>query len=102
MTTTVPLGTFILDDMRKEKQFHRTNYSYVRMTFLYFQEGFSEVALFFHDTHGGAYIAVLWKPKAFQPKPFKVCPKYKDDVVIFIKTSYYVDLITDCDLILAL
>ncbi|XP_022104719.1 nucleolar protein 6-like [Acanthaster planci] len=31
-----------------------------------------DLALFFHDRHGGSFIAVLWNPNAFQPQPFKV------------------------------
>ncbi|KAK2165674.1 hypothetical protein NP493_1357g00033 [Ridgeia piscesae] len=28
--------------------------------------------LFFHDTFGGNFVGVLWKPSSFQPQPFKV------------------------------
>ncbi|KAG7264322.1 hypothetical protein CRUP_009944 [Coryphaenoides rupestris] len=35
------------------------------------QESFGELALFFCDPYGGTVIAVLWKPKAFKPVPFK-------------------------------
>lgn len=42
---------------------------------VYFQESFGDLALFFCDPYGGTVIAVLWKPKAFIPTPFKVCPK---------------------------
>ncbi|XP_078495904.1 nucleolar protein 6-like [Ciona intestinalis] len=31
---------------------------------------FSELAMFFYDTNGGCLVGVLWKPTAFQPKPF--------------------------------
>lgn len=37
-----------------------------------FQDAFGDLALFFCDPHGGTVIAVLWKPKAFVPVPFKV------------------------------
>ena len=36
------------------------------------QAAYGEMALFFHDVHGGDFIAVLWKPSAFKPQPFKV------------------------------
>ncbi|XP_078407472.1 nucleolar protein 6 [Cetorhinus maximus] len=35
------------------------------------RSSFGEFALFFYDTHGGSLIAVLWKPQAFTPQPFK-------------------------------
>ncbi|XP_041957750.1 nucleolar protein 6 [Alosa sapidissima] len=35
------------------------------------REAFGDVALFFYDPYGGTVIAVLWKPKAFTPHPFK-------------------------------
>jgi len=33
---------------------------------------FDEFAIFFYDPCEGTKIAVLWKPKAFEPKPFKI------------------------------
>lgn len=42
---------------------------------IYFQDAFGDLALFFCDPYGGAVVAVLWKPKAFIPIPFKVRPK---------------------------
>ncbi|RVE68306.1 hypothetical protein OJAV_G00090780 [Oryzias javanicus] len=42
--------------------------------FLYLSElrdAFGDLALFFCDPYGGTVIAVLWKPKAFAPAPFK-------------------------------
>lgn len=35
------------------------------------REAFGDLALFFCDPYGGTVIAVLWKPKAFKPMPFK-------------------------------
>ncbi|CAG0892048.1 unnamed protein product [Darwinula stevensoni] len=36
---------------------------------------YGELALFFHDEHGGDVIGVLWKPDAWKPTEFKVlCP----------------------------
>ncbi|XP_072520710.1 nucleolar protein 6 [Salminus brasiliensis] len=43
----------------------------VRLYLSELQDAFGDVALFFHDPYGGTVIAVLWKPKAFQPQPFK-------------------------------
>lgn len=42
---------------------------------IYFQDAFGDLALFFCDPYGGTVIAVLWKPKAFIPVPFKVRPE---------------------------
>ena len=36
------------------------------------QSAFSEFCLFFYDKYGGRYIAVVWKPQAFTPQPFRV------------------------------
>ncbi|XP_059910266.1 nucleolar protein 6 [Gadus macrocephalus] len=35
------------------------------------RDSFGDLALFFCDPYGGTVIAVLWKPKAFKPVPFK-------------------------------
>ncbi|XP_047448023.1 nucleolar protein 6 [Mugil cephalus] len=35
------------------------------------REAYGDLALFFYDPYGGTVIAVLWKPKAFLPVPFK-------------------------------
>ncbi|KAG5841083.1 hypothetical protein ANANG_G00195830 [Anguilla anguilla] len=35
------------------------------------KDSFGELALFFCDPYGGTVIAVLWKPQAFAPLPFK-------------------------------
>lgn len=35
------------------------------------RDAFGDLALFFCDPYGGTVIAVLWKPKAFNPVPFK-------------------------------
>ena len=42
------------------------------MKFIFFQEAFSDVAMFFHDVYGGDIIGVVWKPHSFEPAPFKV------------------------------
>jgi len=33
---------------------------------------FDDLALFFHDADGGTAVGVLWRPNAFDPKPFKI------------------------------
>ena len=38
----------------------------------FLQRAFSEFCLFFYDKYGGRCIAVVWKPQAFVPQPFKV------------------------------
>lgn len=35
------------------------------------REAFGDIALFFCDPFGGTVVAVVWKPKAFTPAPFK-------------------------------
>ncbi|KAM9392296.1 nucleolar protein 6 isoform 2-T2 [Pholidichthys leucotaenia] len=35
------------------------------------RDAFGDLALFFCDPYGGTVIVVLWKPKAFEPAPFK-------------------------------
>ncbi|KAM9858055.1 nucleolar protein 6 [Aulostomus maculatus] len=35
------------------------------------RDAFGDLALFFSDPYGGTVIAVVWKPKAFVPAPFK-------------------------------
>ncbi|XP_062874179.1 nucleolar protein 6 isoform X2 [Trichomycterus rosablanca] len=35
------------------------------------RDAFGDLALFFYDPYGGTVVAVLWKPQAFQPQPFK-------------------------------
>jgi U3 small nucleolar RNA-associated protein 22 len=36
------------------------------------ERAFSEFCLFFYDKYGGRCIAVVWRPQAFPPQPFKV------------------------------
>eukprot|EP00118_Oscarella_pearsei_P016238 m.153613 g.153613 ORF g.153613 m.153613 type:complete len:984 (+) comp38622_c1_seq1:233-3184(+) len=36
------------------------------------EDTYGDVALFFHDPHGGSFIAVVWKPDAVEPQPFKI------------------------------
>uniref|UniRef100_A0A8C9XJR0 Nucleolar protein 6 n=1 Tax=Sander lucioperca TaxID=283035 RepID=A0A8C9XJR0_SANLU len=43
---------------------------------------FGDLALFFCDPHGGTVIAVLWKPKAFIPVPFKTSQVSARSVVV--------------------
>lgn len=47
------------------------DYDPVRLYLSELREAFGELALFFYDPYGGTVIAVLWKPNAFEPKPFK-------------------------------
>uniref|UniRef100_A0A8C3AUI0 Nucleolar protein 6 n=1 Tax=Cyclopterus lumpus TaxID=8103 RepID=A0A8C3AUI0_CYCLU len=48
------------------------DYNPVTLYLAELRDAFGELALFFCDPHGGTVIAVLWKPKAFIPVPFKV------------------------------
>ncbi|XP_050965256.1 nucleolar protein 6 [Labeo rohita] len=47
------------------------DYDPVRLYLSELREAFGDLALFFYDPYGGTVIAVLWKPAAFEPKPFK-------------------------------
>ena len=40
------------------------------------RENFGHLAMFFHDTYGGNFIAVVWKPDVLQPKDFSVSCQY--------------------------
>uniref|UniRef100_A0A3Q1AQ75 Nucleolar protein 6 n=1 Tax=Amphiprion ocellaris TaxID=80972 RepID=A0A3Q1AQ75_AMPOC len=48
------------------------DYNPVSLYLAELREAFGDLALFFCDPYGGTVIAVLWKPKAFSPVPFKV------------------------------
>ncbi|KAF3695903.1 Nucleolar protein 6 [Channa argus] len=47
------------------------DYNPVSLYLVELREAFGDLALFFCDPYGGTVIAVLWKPKAFIPLPFK-------------------------------
>lgn len=47
------------------------DYNPVSLYLAELRDAFGDLALFFCDPHGGTVIAVLWKPKAFIPMPFK-------------------------------
>uniref|UniRef100_A0A671Y772 Nucleolar protein 6 n=1 Tax=Sparus aurata TaxID=8175 RepID=A0A671Y772_SPAAU len=47
------------------------DYNPVALYLAELRESFGDLALFFCDPYGGTVIAVLWKPKAFIPTPFK-------------------------------
>uniref|UniRef100_A0A8C2FYJ3 Nucleolar protein 6 n=1 Tax=Cyprinus carpio TaxID=7962 RepID=A0A8C2FYJ3_CYPCA len=47
------------------------DYDPVRLYLSELRDAFGDLALFFYDPYGGTVIAVLWKPNAFEPKPFK-------------------------------
>uniref|UniRef100_A0A2R5L987 Nucleolar protein 6 n=1 Tax=Ornithodoros turicata TaxID=34597 RepID=A0A2R5L987_9ACAR len=36
------------------------------------RDAYGDLALFFYDHYGGKCVGVLWKPKAFEPQPFKI------------------------------
>ncbi|XP_077378233.1 nucleolar protein 6 isoform X2 [Festucalex cinctus] len=48
-----------------------TDYNPVTLYLAELRDAFGDLALFFCDPYGGCVIAVLWKPKAFAPLPFK-------------------------------
>eukprot|EP00064_Thunnus_orientalis_P006231 superscaffoldBa00000642_g6247 len=47
------------------------DYNPVSLYLAELRDVFGDLALFFCDPYGGTVIAVLWKPKAFTPAPFK-------------------------------
>ncbi|XP_037536415.1 nucleolar protein 6 [Nematolebias whitei] len=47
------------------------DYNPVTLYLTELREAFRDLALFFCDPYGGTVISVLWKPKAFEPSPFK-------------------------------
>ncbi|XP_068167912.1 nucleolar protein 6 [Antennarius striatus] len=47
------------------------DYNPVSLYLTELRDAFGDLALFFCDPYGGTVIAVLWKPKAFVPIPFK-------------------------------
>ncbi|XP_065110286.1 nucleolar protein 6 [Paramisgurnus dabryanus] len=47
------------------------DYDPVRVYLSELRDAFGDLALFFYDPFGGSVIAVLWKPKAFEPQSFK-------------------------------
>ncbi|KAK0147285.1 Nucleolar protein 6 [Merluccius polli] len=47
------------------------DYNPVSLFLAELRDSFGDLALFFCDPYGGTVIAVLWKPKAFKPVPFK-------------------------------
>ncbi|CAN8001209.1 unnamed protein product, partial [Ixodes hexagonus] len=57
---------------RKDKCLPVVNFDIVALYVQTLQETYGELALFFYDHYGGNLVAVLWKPHAFQPQPFKV------------------------------
>ncbi|XP_061762246.1 nucleolar protein 6 [Nerophis ophidion] len=47
------------------------DYNPVSLFLAELRDAFGDLALFFYDPYGGRVIAVLWKPTAFVPMPFK-------------------------------
>ncbi|XP_034728386.1 nucleolar protein 6 [Etheostoma cragini] len=58
------------------------DYNPVSLYMAELREAFGNLALFFCDPYGGTVIAVLWKPKAFTPMPFKTSQVSARSVVV--------------------
>ncbi|KAM6944800.1 nucleolar protein 6 [Lycodopsis pacificus] len=58
------------------------DYNPVSLYLAELRDAFGDLALFFCDPHGGTVIAVLWKPKAFIPMPFKTSQMSARRVVV--------------------
>lgn len=56
----------------EDDRFPITDFDPVQMYLKELRVTFDDLALFFHDKHGGGVIGVLWKPTALNPKDFKV------------------------------
>ncbi|XP_037114528.1 nucleolar protein 6 [Syngnathus acus] len=59
-----------------------TDYNPVALYLAALRDAFGDLALFFCDPYGGSLIAVLWKPKAFAPLPFKTSQISARSVVV--------------------
>jgi U3 small nucleolar RNA-associated protein 22 len=53
-----------------------TDFNPVKKYLTELESAFSEFCLFFYDKYGGRCIAVVWKPQAFIPKPFRVMQSF--------------------------
>ncbi|KAI5088223.1 nucleolar protein 6 [Silurus meridionalis] len=69
--TTSYRGTQDKDVASSGGAFPVVDFDPVKLYLSELREAFGDLALFFYDPYGGTVIAVLWKPKAFQPQPFK-------------------------------
>ncbi len=70
-------GTFLpryrdYDGKSEEKAFPIVDFDPVRSYVKQLKDAYGDFAMFFHDTFGGTEIYVLWKPKAFESRDFKV------------------------------
>ena len=73
----IAAGTFLshyrdYDEKNGEKLFPIVDFDPVKSYVKQLREGYSEFALFFYDVHGATDIYVLWKPKSFEARDFKV------------------------------
>ncbi|KAK9974376.1 hypothetical protein ABG768_022477 [Culter alburnus] len=64
-------GTYNGDPLASGGVLPVIDYDPVRLYLSELRDAFGDLALFFNDPFGGTVIAVLWKPSAFEPQPFK-------------------------------
>ncbi|XP_060762939.1 nucleolar protein 6 [Neoarius graeffei] len=64
-------GVLNADALSSGGAFPVVDFDPVKLYLSELKEAYGDLALFFCDPYGGTVIAVLWKPKAFQPRPFK-------------------------------
>lgn len=69
--TTCHPGTLDGDAVSSGGAFPVVDFDPVKLYLSELRDAYGDLALFFNDPYGGTVIAVLWKPKAFQPQPFK-------------------------------
>ncbi|KAG7318490.1 hypothetical protein KOW79_018245 [Hemibagrus wyckioides] len=69
--TTGRQGTLDGDAASSGGAFPVVDFDPVKLYLSELRDAYGDLALFFCDPYGGTVIAVLWKPKAFQPQPFK-------------------------------
>lgn len=70
-------GTFLphyreYDAKIGEKTLPIVDFDPVRLYVKQLRDAYSEYALFFYDLYGGTEIYVLWKPKSFEARDFKI------------------------------
>ncbi|XP_076854204.1 nucleolar protein 6 [Brachyhypopomus gauderio] len=69
--TKLPRGAIEQTGVGSGGSFPVVDFNPVRQYVSELRDAFGDVALFFYDPYGGTVVAVLWKPHAFVPQPFK-------------------------------
>jgi U3 small nucleolar RNA-associated protein 22 len=90
---------------RHPTHFPITDFNPVEKYLIELESAFSEFCLFFYDKYGGTRIAVVWKPQAFVPQPFRImqafCKKKTTQRIKDSKKKAEVLFVPDVEAILA-